>query len=58
MINSIWESSEGKQFKIDSIKIIGENIWVYYSNIKTKQTYHCLLDTFKYKFWENSNVKK
>lgn len=58
MINSIWETTKGKKFKIDSIKIIGENIWVYYQNIQTKEQYHCLLETFKNKFWENSNARK
>lgn len=58
MINSIWETSDGKHFQIYEIKIIGESVWVYYKNIQTKQEYHCLLDYFKHKFWENNNARE
>jgi len=54
MINSIWESSEGKKFQILSIK----DNQVYYQNIETKKTYNCSLEYFKSKFWNNINVKR
>jgi len=47
--NSIWASLD-KTFKVTDVIESDTGIWVHYFNIKTNQTYNCLIDAFKSRF--------
>ena len=57
MNDSIWYSEDGNKFKILSLEILSEQVWVNYIDIKTEQKYKCLFDYFQKKFWENTNER-
>lgn len=54
-VNSIWGTSDRKEFVVNDIKIIDEKTWVYYKNISTGQKYHCLKEAFTNRFTEIVN---
>lgn len=49
-VGSKWGTIDGKQFKVTDVKVIDNQQWVYYTNIKTEQNYSCLEEAFKSRF--------
>jgi len=53
-VGSLWEGSE-RHFKINDIKIVDDNTWIYYNNVLTRQEYSCLKEAFLQRFREVTN---
>jgi hypothetical protein len=52
IIGTVWQGNDGKKFKIINTAREQDNTWVYYTNIKTEQTYSCYLEAFLTRFSE------
>jgi hypothetical protein len=53
-VGSLW-SGGNRRFKINDIKIVDNNTWIYYNNVLTKQEYSCLKEAFLQRFTEVIN---
>ena len=53
-IGSLWASAD-RRFKVNDIKIVDNEIWIYYNNVLTKQEYSCLKEAFLQRFTEIIN---
>lgn len=53
-VGSVWAGGE-RHFKISDIKIVDNNVWIYYNNVLTKQEYSCLKEAFLQRFTEIVN---
>ena len=53
-IGSVWEGGE-KEFKIQDIKVVDEETWIFYNNVLTGQEYSCLKEAFLKRFREIVN---
>ena len=51
----MWGSADRTYFKVTDIKMINDQTWIYYTNIKTGQNYSCLEEAFKSRFDETVN---
>jgi len=49
-IGSKWYGSNGDLFKIDDVRIINGETWVFYTNTFTMKTFSCLIEAFKNRF--------
>lgn len=48
-VGTIWEAGS-KEFIIEETKIVNDEYWVFYKNIKTEQRYSCLQGAFLSRF--------
>ena len=53
-VGSLWSGGD-RRFKINDIKIVDNNVWIYYNNVLTKQEYSCLKEAFLQRFTEIVN---
>lgn len=54
-VGSKWGTIDRTQFRVTDVKVIDNQQWVYYTNIKTEQNYSCLEEAFKSRFKEIVN---
>ena len=53
-VGSLWSGGD-RRFKINDIKIVDNNTWIYYNNVSTRQEYSCLKQAFLQRFTEIIN---
>ena len=50
MPEQIYNTTEGKRFKVTKVVKEEDGIWVYYTNLSDGSEYHCLIDAFRYRY--------
>lgn len=53
--DQIWTSQNRTEFHIDDIRETEKGTWIHYTNTFTQQTYSCLEEAFRQRFYPVMN---
>ncbi len=48
--HQVWSGPNGTEFYVDDVREINGEVWIFYTNTFTHQTYSCFEAAFKQRF--------
>ena len=50
VVGEKWRANSFENFLVTDVKVVNGSCWVYYKKISNNQEYHCLEESFTFRF--------